>query len=236
MSSTRLPPYVVRYALLAASCTWIPIPLVDGWAENKIRQRLTRLVLKDHGVELPTPALRAVANATAGGCLAIGWSLLVWPFKKALRYLLFVLTIKGMADTLSEVTHRALLTGHAADEGWLGGVDDPEAAVEQATRVRAAMDAAFRHVDTRLLERQVFGNLRTHRGTFNRVVFDAVRQARAERDDPEHMTARDAPTARHPAALASAWVGELVGVIEQAALVPELVEWFRRELEAPTEG
>ena len=99
---------VSRYALLVALCELIPVPLLDGWVSNLVRRRLTHVQLAQHGQSLPSKDVRMLSDAGAGGCLGILWSLIVWPFKKLLRTVLFVLQLNKMVNVFSEVAHRAL--------------------------------------------------------------------------------------------------------------------------------
>jgi len=131
---------------MVALAQLIPLPILDGIVENAIRRRLTRVQLASYELDLPAADVRMLADSGAGGCLGFLWSLIVWPFKKVLRTVLFVLQINAMVNVFSDVVHRALLQHEALEMGLLPG---------DSTHVRAAMNRALQQVDTRVVERGV---------------------------------------------------------------------------------
>ena len=129
-----------RYALVVALCELIPIPFLDAWIENRVRRRMVRKILSQHGVQLDDAQLALLADATSAGCMGCFWALVMWPVKKLLKTLLVVFQAKTITDRFSEVLHRALLTEEACELGLLP---------DRAADVRRAMDPALAHVATR---------------------------------------------------------------------------------------
>jgi hypothetical protein len=212
---------VGRYALLAGLCDLIPLPIVDRWAANVLRRRMVRGVARRHGVELPPDALSTLGDAAGGGCLGLLLGIVLWPIKKLLKTVTIAFQVKGIADTISEVVHRALLVEEALERGWLPG---------DADRIRGAMDLALAHIDTRPIERSLMGALRDGRHHLNRVIWESVRIARARRDRPAEAVA-DAAEAEGLGTDADTLA--MNAALSVKGLVPELVGWFRAEMGEP---
>jgi hypothetical protein len=207
-----------RYALLIALCDLIPIPFLDRMVENRLRRRLVDAIGRRHGRELPAADLAVLGDAPPGGCTGCLTAILLWPIRKVLKTALVVFQVKGIADRFSELVHRGLLLEDAFDEGWLPG---------DAARVRAAMDGALTHVDTRPIERTLMGVLRSYRHDLNRTIWETVRVLRLRHVD----ALADAATADRLAESTTRASKALVAALRSGrVLVPELVAWFRAEM------
>lgn len=137
---------IARYALFVSLLRLLPIPVLDWYLESVLRRRLTRLQVAAFEVTPTRKEIGVLASADAGGCLGLLWSVLSWPFKRLLWYLLWVLLIKAMIDTFSDVVARAILVHEA---GELGLLEYP------ALDVRAAIQRASRRANTRPIDRAV---------------------------------------------------------------------------------
>lgn len=209
-----------RYALVVALCELIPIPLLDGWVENRVRRRMVRLITTRHGVVLDDAQIALLADASSAGCMGCFWAIVMWPIKKLLKTALIVLQAKTITDRFSEVLHRALLTEEACELGLLP---------DRAEDVRRAMDQALAHVDTRPVERKLVGTLRDARHELNGAVWESARVARERlRDRPAEALADAAEGDELPRATELSRV--LTATVKVSGLVPELVKWFHGEL------
>lgn len=210
-------PLVARYALLVSLTHLIPVPLLDAWIANTLRARLTRLQLDAHDWRPPGREVRLIGGATAGGCLGILWSLILWPIKKALRLMLWFLLVKSMVDTFSDVVARAVLVDEALQAGLLPG-DSVEA--------RAAIQRASRGVSVKPIERGValiLGTTRRELWRWLRVARDRMRSdARKERHDSDV-----GPEDGNPLA---ATLESVVLTLAQAIWIPEVHEQLRAAL------
>lgn len=212
-----------RYALLIALTTLIPVPLLDRGVENLLRRRLVRAQAARHGVELEAEAVATLANVPSGGCLGCVWSVLLFPFRKILRTLLLVFSIKAIADIAMEVLHRALMLEEALELGHLPG---------DADRVRVAMDKTLISVDTRVVERNLLGVFQDHTNDLNRIVWETTRIARDEvrrSKDAEELLA-DAIEADELGSGAREMTAAMAAAMRGTGIVPELLGWFRAEL------
>lgn len=210
-----------RYALLVALCDLIPVPLLDFWVENVLRRRMVRAIGLAHGVPLDADAQKQLGNKPFYGCSGCLVAIVVWPVKKLLKTISVVFQVKGIADTFTEVVHRALLLEEAFEAGWLPG--DPE-------RVRIAMDAALDHVDTRVVERTLRGTMRDVRHELSRTVTESVRITRERLASRPAEALADAAEADGLGPGADEASRVMVASLKSSALVPELVTWFRAEM------
>ncbi|MCO4744921.1 MAG: hypothetical protein KC912_09030 [Proteobacteria bacterium] len=98
---------VRRYAVAAAACELIPVPLLDTVAQNQVRRRALTKAASSAGRSLSTEELHALADEP----LATGWELvrmlLLWPFKKLFRTVFMVWTVWVMFQVGSDVVERA---------------------------------------------------------------------------------------------------------------------------------
>jgi hypothetical protein len=136
------------FAATVALCSLIPLPFVDRLVANFVRRKMATALASRHGHTLEGDAAAVLMDAPGGGCLGCVWSIVLWPFKKLLKYVLFFLEAKEIGDDLSDAYHRALLLDDAFRSGWLPG---------DAASVRRAMDGALARVETRPIERAVRG-------------------------------------------------------------------------------
>jgi len=210
-----------RYALLIALTALIPVPILDTGVENVLRRRLARALGDRHGVSLTEEAIATLANTPTGGCVGCVWSVIVWPFRKVLKTVLFVFLLKGMADSVSEVVHRALMLEEALELGWLPG--DPD-------RVRVAMDQALIKVDTRVVERQILGVFQDHTHELNRVIFETIRLAKTEERKNRSQAIADAVAADELGSGAHEMSAAMAASLRTMGTVPELMAWFRAEM------
>lgn len=213
---------VGRYALMISLCELIPIPLLDSGIANWLRKRLVRNQAQAHGVELTSEQLRILGPSGWGGCLGMIKSVLLWPFKKLFKSVLFFLMAKSLADTFSDVVHRALMMHEAFERHWLP---------DEAERVRAAMDTAIDKIDIRLVEQALLGKYRDARGELNTMIFEATRNLRAATDEAraeelaEHIEKGELPETGERVSRA------LMASLRGVGTAPEAIQWFVAEME-----
>jgi hypothetical protein len=215
-------PLVARYALLCALCGLIPVPLVDGWVEDRLRRRLVRRLFAARGQRPSDADASMLADAAPVGCLGIIKKLVLWPFKKLLSTILFVLQLDSMANTFSDVVHRALLVHEALDRGDLPG---------DAVRVRAAMNRAMVGVDLRPARRAVAAAWTWSRGQAGQVLLSLRARMRGEANSErahEPVSADAAPLAGAAEQVSVA----LAEAVRVPGLADELIRRYQSEIEA----
>lgn len=193
---------VAWWTTLVALSTWIPLPWVDRLVANALRRGLFARIGAQHGVAFDAATLALLADDPGGGCMGCLWSIVVWPVKKLLKYVLAFLQVKEMVDAGTDTLHRALLIEEALEMGWLPR--EPE-------KVRLAMDEALAKVEHRVGERVMFGPFREKGGgRFGRVIQELTRVGREQRSQGEGV---------FTAAVLAALDGPRV-------VLPEAVWWF----------
>lgn len=142
----------MRYSLLSGLCPLFPLPIVDDWLRDGLRERGVKALLLGRGIALDPEEVRLLAlgepdPARQGcwGCL----SLALWPFKflfkilikKLLRKLIFFLAIKDCASELSYSYHLGHLLRHAAKRGVFTVPDQDRPA--RLLAIRRAVEVAL---------------------------------------------------------------------------------------------
>jgi hypothetical protein len=207
-----------RYALLIALTALIPIPLLDRGIENYLRRRMVRSIARRYELELSDDDVVTLAHSPGRGCLS---SIVLWPIRKILKTVLFVWQVKSIADSASEVVHRALMLEEAMTVGWLPG---------DAQVVRKAMDTSLEKVDTRLVERQIAGVFQDHTHELNRLIYQTTQLARAD-------ALAAAVEADELGSGAAGLTVAMTAALRGTGTVPELIQWFRAEMGAdPLDG
>ena len=211
-----------RYSVMVALTQLIPVPLLDGVVENALRRRLVRRLASDAGVALSDDDLHVLADAPGGGCLGMVKAVVLWPFKKLLKTLLFVLAAKSMADTASEVMHRSLMLHEALERGWLPG---------DVTLLRQGLDTSLDKIDVRLVERLLLGAFRDHRDELNRVVWEATKIARSQARGERAEALVEATENNALTEAANTLGGVLTDTLRRAGVADEAVHWFVAEMD-----
>jgi hypothetical protein len=210
-----------RYALLIALTALIPVPLLDRGIENYLRRRMVRAIARRHEIQLCEADVTTLAHAPSGGCFGCLWSVVTWPVRKILKTVLFVWQVKTIADSASEMVHRALMLEEAMESGWIPG---------DAQGVRKAMDSALTSVDTRLVERQIAGVFQDHTNDLNKLIYQTTALARAD-------VIAAAVEADELSTGATGLTQAMTAALQSSGVVPELLQWFRAEMGVgPLEG
>jgi hypothetical protein len=123
------PPFdwrVFADATCAGLTPLVPLPLVDVALEMIFRRRLPASICKARGVTPAPGALQSLGRGRplldARGCLLLPLVLGLYLLKRLWRKLLYFLTLRETADTLSAYWHRAYLVDHLARHGHLSPV------------------------------------------------------------------------------------------------------------------
>ncbi len=210
-----------RYALLIALTALIPVPLLDRGIENYLRRRMVRAIARRHELELSDDDVVTLSHSPSGGLMGCVGAIVLWPVRKVLKTVLFVWQIKSIADSASEIIHRALMVEEAMEAGWLPG---------DAQVVRKAMDTSLDSVDTRVVERRIAGVFQDHTNELNRLIFHTTEIARAD-------ALAAAVEADELGSAATGLTTAMTAALRSTGVVPELIQWFRAEMGAnPLDG
>lgn len=188
------PPSLTRvaYHAIASGLTpLIPVPMLDDLALRRVRERMVRDLLADHGIEAPAAVVETLAGSErrvkmSGRVRSSLRSLVLFPVKKVFRKVFFVLWVKDCVDMASGSLHHGYLLRHALSRGHLDVGRSSEGAARQ---VYGAIQAACDDVDPRPVN-QVLGRLfkssRLLLAEATRTLLGRGRAARRRRDDEEN--------------------------------------------------
>lgn len=189
---------LVTFSLLTGLCALIPIPFLDDWALKWMRRRAALDACRRQGVQVSDLEIELLANGDgrfdATGCLKgcfLGALIktMVYVvkkiFQKALRTVLFFLTLRSMLNNFSQTFHEVFLLRHALSLGTLpsGATSDyprPQAEDprQQAFHLRRAVEAAYGAIDhgpfTKILRATFAGS----RGVLRHVARSIIRPLR----------------------------------------------------------
>jgi hypothetical protein len=144
---------LLRASLLSGLCPLFPVPIVDDWLADGIRERAIADLLRGRGLRLDPAEIRLLARGEeppgAVGCAGCATTAIVWParllfrivIKGLLRKLIFVLAIKDCASELSRSYHLGHLLRHAAAIGAFDG--PPAERPARLLQIRRAVEKAL---------------------------------------------------------------------------------------------
>ncbi|HWP44268.1 MAG TPA: hypothetical protein VNO14_13575, partial [Blastocatellia bacterium] len=141
---------IVTHALLIGTTPLIPVPFVDDLAKSFFQRRLFRQLALARGQTF-SPKVVSILAEDRGGCLSGCLSMVfLYPIKKVFRKVVFILEWQRAVNLVTQSYYHGYLLNIALSEGWLKP-DDQEA----ATRVRTAIDRAYRGANTHLVKETV---------------------------------------------------------------------------------
>ena len=108
-------PSVRRYALAAAACELIPVPLFDTYCQNQIRRAALSHVAETTGQDLEPGRLHELADEEIGGAATVAKRLAIWPIKKLLSTDFFAAAIFQMSRVYTDVQRRAVALADAGE-------------------------------------------------------------------------------------------------------------------------
>lgn len=151
---------VAGYSALAGLCPLLPVPFLDDVIITRIHRRLCQVLCSRHDFYLSTDGAVILTSRPSNLLAGAFFSLLLWPIKKILRKLVYVLAVKSCADVAAGVFHEGWLLARALEQGYVPL--DAMARGDNATlrHLRDGVMKARDQVDTaptRLIMRSAFG-------------------------------------------------------------------------------
>jgi hypothetical protein len=162
MKETLPPPWfreVVFNSLLAASAQLLPTPFVDDILENRVRRRMSERLAATYGTTLSDRQARRLAGEASGWTLGrIAGKAILYPIKKIIRKVVYVLAVKKALDTASDVFHRGYLLRSALERRALSGATLSDDRVDE---VAGALEQVLSEVDTAPIGNTIKGVFRS---------------------------------------------------------------------------
>ena len=155
-------------ATLAGLSVLIPIPLLDTVFETFFRRRMPTSIARSRGRVLPASIqaeLRRNSGSWLRACLMLPLTLTIGLVQRLSRKLLYVLTIKEAADTLSQYWHRAFLLDYMLAAGHLETVASAHVARQAMEHVVATTSSPLTQLATQVIAqtRHIWQTLRRAR-------------------------------------------------------------------------
>lgn len=217
-------------SVMRGLCVAIPVPFVDDWAADLLRHRGAKELLLRNGLPTDTKLRETLLHGARGapgcvsGCLGllgrIASKLILWPIRRLLRWILFVLLLHDIVRVASRQFHESAALACA--------LDDPDVRhalryepVATADLIHRAVRRSCEEVDDAVLRKALLHSLRTSRRVLESVLraFKAAirrsrqagREASAQTLEaaPDHAPGRDALRAANRAAATDAMPEDL---------------------------
>ncbi len=137
---------IAAFSVLAGLCHAIPIPFVDDLALRFIRKRAIRSELARGKISVGQAQMDVYLGKSTKfmGCLV---AVLIYPVKKLIKKLLFVITIKNCVEDASFTFHELWLIRHAIVSKQLTQ-DKLTVEVDALIPLRKAIEATTKQIDT----------------------------------------------------------------------------------------
>ena len=219
--STRI---VATHAALAGLCPLIPVPFVDDLAIRRIVRRMYRSLFAAHGYTIPVDGADILRASPANRLRDAAAAVAMFPVKKVVRKLVYVLAVKDCAEVASAVFHDGWLLARVLEDARRTDSTSPEDP-EFLRRVCDATLRTYEDIDPAPLRRALASSFLAARVGV-RHGLQSLRNLLRDREDTVEKPAspdgvRDLAT-RVSAATRSEW--QYMEALEQS---------FRRHLAAP---
>ena len=119
---------VLKYSVLAGATPLIPVPFLDDIVLARVEKAMVAAIFAGHGHTLNDQEVEALVKEPPSGCFLLGCfsKAILWPIKKIIRKVLFVLEIKRATDIASFTLTRGFLLDAALRNGWWSPDGSPE--------------------------------------------------------------------------------------------------------------
>ncbi len=154
---------IVFYSTLAAIAAFIPLPFVDDYADQQIRQRMIRRLFTVHGVPLNEGDTGSLYRpSTRHRISRLSRKAVMAPTKRLFRRALFktllFLDIKYCVDAFGAMYHTGYLFDYALQQGWARNC--------RPDSIRTAVDRVCAQTGTSPVNHAVTGTLRQSANLF----------------------------------------------------------------------
>ncbi len=151
---------VAGYSALAGLCPLIPIPFVDDFIIVRIHRRLCWVLFDKHGLHLSENGAKTMTRSPSNVVGGFVKTLLLWPIKKLITKMVYVLAVKSCADVAATMFNEGWLLARALEQGYTSTELLQRGDWETLKRLRAAIISARQAVDpspTQAAMRSAFG-------------------------------------------------------------------------------
>lgn len=149
---------VAAYSALAGLCPLIPLPYVDDFLIRRVTRRMHGALYDAHGLSLTGSGERVLTEAPSAWMRGAATSLALFPVRKLLRKVVYLLAIRDCADVASSVFHDGWLVARLLEQNDRGSkhgrsLED----TRYLQKVRKAMLRTYKEVDPAPFKRALLG-------------------------------------------------------------------------------
>ncbi len=214
---------IAAHSALAGVCPLIPLPYVDDLVIRRITRRMCSALYEAHDLHLTPSGERVLTAAPSVWRRGAATSAALFPMRKLLRKVAYLLAIKDCSDVASSVFHDGWLLAHLLEHGQHGRGPSLED-TRYLQKVRKAMLRTYKDVDPAPLRRALLGAFLGARVGVEHAV-QAVQRRRGDKAAPVESNKEVEPVAsRMQAAAMGQW--QYLDLLERR---------FRRQLGLPAE-
>ena len=156
--SSRSSRIIATHSAIAGLCPLIPLPFVDDMVIRRIHRRMCVALFEAHGLQLTPAGAKALTAAPSGWMRGAATSMALFPLRKVMRKIVYLLAIKDCSEVASAVFHDGWLLAQLLEHPPAGrkagqALDNPK----YLKKVRKAMLGTYVDVDPAPLRRALVG-------------------------------------------------------------------------------
>ena len=151
MAEMIIPLTITTYAVLVGLTPLIPIPILDDLVKGFFYRKLIQTLAGNHKISLTADEMTALSEEQSKGCV-YGCLFGTFEFlvKRLVRKIIFILEWQRAIDLVTHTYYVGHLLEYAFAQGWY-----PPGNVEQAARLRKAIEQTRAGANTNLVKRTV---------------------------------------------------------------------------------
>lgn len=138
---------LASYSAMAGLCPLIPIPFLDDFIIDRFHRRMLQKLTRPHDVYLAVKDAKYLTSKPSNLLSGAVKSLVLWPIKKLVRKVVYVLAIKSCADVATAVFHEGWLFARALERGYVEPAALGRGDKEVLEKLRDAINKSVDEVD-----------------------------------------------------------------------------------------
>ena len=183
---------VRRHAAVGGLCPLIPVPFLDDAIQGRIHRRMVRQLASCQNSTLSDGVAKRLTEQPSSFLSGVGTRLVLWPVKKVVRKVVYVLAVRSCAEEAARIYHEGWLLARALEAGYV----DPEglaSSEEEASRLREAILGATDEVGLSVTKRAMKSAFSLGRAGLGELV-TSVRGLLGKEAKPTDLAAAEAST------------------------------------------
>lgn len=223
---------IAAHSALAGLCPLIPMPYVDDLVIRRVARRMCSDLYAAHDLSLTSSGERVLTDAPSVWLRGAATSVALFPLRRLLRKVVYLLAIRDCAAVASSVFHDGWLLAHLLEHGRPAGKHGPSLEdTRYLQKVRQAMLRTYKDIDPAPLKRALLGAFAGARVG----VEHAIEAIQRRRRGSEAVHAPDVEGGAHDSSIEPLASRMLAAAMSQWKYLDALEQEFRRHLGLPAE-